>query len=133
MKIVTNNPFFQQGQTVIWKDSAEAVLVAARDLIHKGHKLLNHPKYGNIQPYQWLYRTLLISDERTHLDVQSLDLIEDAIYRLTQAKYLSHRVPETQFEDYQLIDADLILKAVQLSCEDQYTRLLPDTGREVNE
>jgi hypothetical protein len=37
------------------------VLLAARDLIHAGWRLLNHPLYGNWRPHQQPYRSALLA------------------------------------------------------------------------
>lgn len=36
------------------------VLLAARDLIHAGWRILHHPLYGNYRPYQQPYRSVLL-------------------------------------------------------------------------
>jgi hypothetical protein len=127
--IITNNPLLGDGERVVMKDSSEAVLMDARDMIHKGHTLLNHPKYGNIQPGQWMYRTLLVSKEKGALDVQSLNLIEDAIHSFDRSEISFDKLSSAQKRDYQLVDADIILAAIRMLCPEEYQRVLSKTGR----
>ena len=63
--LVTNNPYFSEHKP----DKADvrhidgdglAVLIAARDLAHKGWTLANHPLYGNFRPHQQPYRSLVM-------------------------------------------------------------------------
>jgi hypothetical protein len=79
-----------QYSSFIFNDSALAVLLAARNLIHNGWKLLGHPLYGNFRPHQQPYRTLLLQFnadaivkaegyERIKPDDLSLRLVEEAI------------------------------------------------------
>lgn len=57
------------------------VLTEGRDLIHRGARLLTHPRYGNFYPNQQPYRSLLIeenpADRTLHMD--SLNLLEEAL------------------------------------------------------
>jgi hypothetical protein len=65
--------------------TALTVLVTARDLIHSGWRILNHPLYGNYRPHQQPFRSILLHHDRfknnvdTILDVMSLQFIESAI------------------------------------------------------
>ncbi len=117
MIVVTNNPLLNTG-VMIRRDTVGEVLTVARDLIHNGHRLLNHPKYGNIQVHQWNYRTLMISDDSGALDTQSLMLIEDAIQGFINADTGRVMGSESQMRDYQMIDADIILAAIRLSASE---------------
>lgn len=66
------------------------VLLGARDKIHCGWKLLNHPLYGNFRPHQQPYRSLLLKPReqaapdpdgvaRVTPDALSLHLLEQAL------------------------------------------------------
>ena len=44
----------------LFEGSAQLVLLAARDLIHAGWRLLHHPLYGNYRPHQQPYRSILL-------------------------------------------------------------------------
>lgn len=63
--LITNNPLFSTHSPAgldlrLLDDSARAVLICARDLVHKGWRLANHPLYGNFRPHQQPYRSLVL-------------------------------------------------------------------------
>lgn len=55
------------------------VINAARDLIHKGHKLISHPLTGSVKPKETKYKSILMTADAGAIDMQSLELIENAI------------------------------------------------------
>ena len=96
------------------------VLLAARELIHCGWKLLGHPLYGNFRPHQQPYRTLLLQCnpeafttgcgyERIIPDELSLRLIEEAItvYR-NAAVFIPEQAPPVFRDDCALLDFELM-------------------------
>ena len=96
------------------------MLVAARDLIHKGQILLTHPLYGNFLPNQQPYRTLILSGPRpgATVDHNSLNLIEEAIsvFRNYEGRWALPGQPKESIErDYALIDADLMQESLRRS------------------
>ena len=102
------------------------MLVAARDLIHKGHTLLTHPLYGNFLPNQQPFRTLVLGNPGTdgRVDIDSLGLIEKAIgvFRNYEGRWaLPGQRPERIESDYALIDADLMRESLR-----QYGFRIPD-------
>lgn len=63
--LITNNPFFSSRSPAgldlrFLDDDARAVLICARDLAHKGWRLVNHPLYGNFRPHQQPYRSIVL-------------------------------------------------------------------------
>lgn len=63
--LITNNPSFPSrvpaGVDVLLLDGgARDVLITARDRVHQGWRLANHPLYGNFRPHQQPYRSLLL-------------------------------------------------------------------------
>ncbi len=94
------------------------MLVAARDLIHKGYVLLTHPLYGNFLPNQQPYRTLILSvpGEGTPVDFNSLNLIEEAIlvFRNYEGRWaLPGQKSEAIDRDYLVIDTDLMEESLR--------------------
>lgn len=101
-------------------DSALPVLTAARDMIHAGWTLLNHPLYGNFRPHQQPYRSLLLQFERRALlsdngvarvvpDAMSLHLIEEAFAVYTSVSVLSpDKAPAALAEACSLLDCELM-------------------------
>ena len=63
--LITNNPSFPSrvpaGVDVLLLDGgARDALTMARDRVHQGWRLANHPLYGNFRPHQQPYRSLLL-------------------------------------------------------------------------
>lgn len=116
MKIITNNKSFLSYDKVpveFVDGSYLDVFIRARDYIHKGYKLITHPLYGNIPPTTTLFRTLVI-EEGDHLDIESLELIENAItkveriIRVDKAKEITEDIKkDLEFIDYTLISETL--------------------------
>jgi hypothetical protein len=91
-KVVSNNPLLKgkvSSCLELVSGGALSVFEKARDYIHLGWTLLNHPLYGNFTPKQQPYRTILlgrkaVEDHRFHqVDLDSLQLIEGSIQRFS--------------------------------------------------
>ena len=95
---------------VFMLDSYEEVLKKARDLIHRGHKLLTHPQASSLKPNQTPYRTILLYGEAGAVDGEDVCLIEKAIE--TYGKWNAiKKVPEYDGKiayDYKPIDLSMI-------------------------
>lgn len=92
------------------------ILEIVRDKIHFGHKLITHPLSSSLKPNQTPYKTILITKNRSNLDINSLMIIENSIQ--TTQKFLKDRVisnwNEVELEDFQIVDFDLIEGALNL-------------------
>lgn len=124
--IITNNALSQENfkakYDVIFVDgSLMDVMTTVRDYIHKGHRLLTHPLMGSIKPNETPYKTVAISlKPESQVDVDSLMLIENSIE--TSDRLIKNRPPrnwskdiiDRVYEDYRLIDFDLIYKAFNI-------------------
>lgn len=90
------------------------VLKSARDMVHKGLKLITHPLMGSIKPNETPYRSIIIS-EGASLDVESLTIIESSIF--AAEKFLSNsRVPvwnEKVLDDFRFVDLRLFESALE--------------------
>lgn len=72
---------------MLFRADANAVITAARDLIHAEWRLLHHPMYGNYRPNQQPYRSILLESpasgaakaQAPGIDAVSLHLIEEAL------------------------------------------------------
>lgn len=96
------------------------VLYSARDKIHSGWKLLNHPLYGNYRPHQQPYRSLLVSHTpctetdpdgitRIEPDPMSLHLLEEALGVYHSVPVLSpDAAPPSLREDCAVLDCELM-------------------------
>lgn len=82
--ILTNNPDVRDkyiDADPVFKDvSLLEIFAAARDLIHKGHRLLSHPLSGSVKPGETCYKSILLSRKpEAGTDPFSIELIEDAM------------------------------------------------------
>ncbi len=101
------------------------MLVAGRDLIHEGWRLLHHPLYGNYRPHQQPYRSLLlcrnalthsVGDERIVPDTASLELIESALAVYRADRVLDPRaVPDALLRACSLLDGELMRMPLEQS------------------
>lgn len=126
--LISNNPyfadFFHAGvETVYMADaSAYEIAVVARDRVHTGWKILNHPLYGNFRPGHMPYRTMLLVPPIKHSDVQTPILDDDSVHFMEQALnvYLSCEgqwalctaMSPVMLKDCSFIDKELIKATV---------------------
>lgn len=118
-KVISNNKILE-GQIdclEFVKGDALSVLEKARDYIHQGWALLNHPLYGNFTPRQQPYRTILlglrVSKEHKpfNVDLESLGLIEKSILKFRSGMPEGSKNPprvESVAEDYAILDLYLV-------------------------
>lgn len=122
MLLLTNNEIFKQIENELNSNKLNLeyqdityieILEKARDLIHKGYKLLTHPLYGSVKPNETLYRSVVL-EETEEFDIQSLLLIEEAI--VTAEKFKKNKMTpnwtESVKDDFRVIDFDLIKKTI---------------------
>lgn len=120
MEILTNNPkvrdeFTKHSEYIIEYYNVDllGILMVVRDKIHMGWKLLTHPLSGSIKPNETPYKSMALI-RGDSLDFDSLSIIEDSI--LTVKKFQEIKVTpswaESILDDFQVIDFDLIRKAV---------------------
>jgi hypothetical protein len=124
--IITNNALSREGfkdkfDVVFVDGSLMDVMIKARDYIHKGHRLLTHPLMGSIKPNETPFKTIAISlKPEDAVDINSLQLIENSIE--TAERLIKNRPPrkwskdiiDRVYEDYRLIDFDLVYKAFNI-------------------
>jgi len=109
--LVTNNPLVKakyQGEARVDFVDTDllGVLVYVRNLIHKGHRLLTHPLSGSVKPNETFYKTVLITDISSKLDLQSVTIIEECV--LTAQKFPPKDISEKHLHDMQIVDFSLI-------------------------
>lgn len=115
--IITNNPYvtkkYEEKYEINHMDiSLEQVLVKAREMVHMGHKLLSHPLSGSVKPYETPYKSIMLSQKKDKLDMESLEIIEQSIAVCEKFKMPKRTYPEKTLMDFQLIDFTLIDGAV---------------------
>lgn len=124
--LCTNNPRLSpssiRGLDVRFLDEeSTGVLATARDHIHRGWRLANHPLYGNLQPGQQPFRTLILlppekgsspdSACAAPIDAASLNFIEEGIAWQASARprsaFLPHVLKDCAFMDMELVRATI--------------------------
>lgn len=117
--IITNNQmvfdkFNLSYKTTYLSTDYRGVLIAVRDLIHSGHKLLSHPLSGSVKPNETPYKSILISITKSSMDMRSLSIIESAIETCDKFGPNRYFLNEALREDFMLIDLSLISGALPL-------------------
>lgn len=120
MILVTNNPKamarFSGACAIQSVEGGHAdVFVACRDLVHGGHRLLTHPLAGSIKPNETPYRSVALTDTTGPLDLESLQLMEDALAACRKFQPRAGRGAEAtdaMKEDFAEIDLRLIEGAI---------------------
>lgn len=114
-RIITNNPMAAAKYPAV-TDCRECtvaeVFTAVRDAVHRGAVTISHPLAGSVKPNESPYKSVVVSVEKTGLDLKSLQVIEGALETLQ--KLAERRIPYTpgMLEDYQVIDLDLLDSAI---------------------
>lgn len=130
--LITNNPYFETFckpgvETVYLPDAAAYdVAVAARDRVHKGWRILNHPLYGNFRPGHMPYRTMLLEQPKAAqvgqipvMDKDSVHFMEQAldVYLACQGQWaLCTAMSEVMKKDCSFIDKELIKATIVTYC-----------------
>ncbi|HKL11264.1 MAG TPA: GrdX family protein [Clostridia bacterium] len=116
MKIITNNPLVNQAiyknveKVFVETGNIQGVLLRARDLIHKGHKLLSHPLSGSLKPNENPYKSIIISRNADGLEFDHLIMIEKGIEtteKFFRGKTLPKYKPATD-HDFMVIDKSIV-------------------------
>ena len=93
------------------------VLIAVRDAVHLGGRLLTHPLCGNLRPYQQPFRSVLVEEFPGELvDLESLSMIENAvsIYKSCEKRLLLPQdLDEGKRADYAFIDGELMKESLE--------------------
>jgi len=121
--LISNNPQWLQIPSLknylkvqYMETQALDVLIVARDHIHTGWQLLNHPLYGNFRPYQQPFRSILAQapkDASTdtfslHLLEQALNIYHDCAHQIIDlAKLHPDLLRDCAYLDRALLDATL--------------------------
>lgn len=96
--------------------SFDEIFEMVRDKIHQGHTLLSHPLSGSVKPNETPFKSVMISAEPKKFDVQSLEIIEDAIVtakKFEQQKRRQAILNDRVKEDFRMIDFYLITSAIE--------------------
>jgi hypothetical protein len=114
MRCITNNPMIiDKGypDTVIISGETLQVLVAVKEEILKGYKLVSHPLTSSIRPDMSPYKTVLLQVDKSVVDTESLSIINSAIEyteSLVNNQIRAYNWDEESLKDFQYIDYDII-------------------------
>lgn len=122
--IITNNQkvkdMYEASHKILFVNGGyREVLVAARDLLHKGHLLETHPLMGSLKPNETPYRSVIVSDEAAGCtDATSVIIIEDGIsvfdkFAKNPRGDRGDKSSEKIREDFKEIDLSLIKSALE--------------------
>ena len=116
-KLLTNNPMaitrFGGIFDVDYRNlEAVALLKAARDMIHKGHKLHTHPVTSGTAPNGSPFVSVVLSKEAGETDFDSVSIIEGALAVYTKLP-AARELPEAVKRDFMLIDCEMLTKDTQ--------------------
>lgn len=113
LKIVSNNSLVKEKfDCVEFVDGSYIdVLIATRDLIHRGCSLVSHPLPASIRMVFSSIRSIVI-EESNNFDENSILIIEEAIdkYNLTMK---NRKVDFKNVKDYEIVDLMLVESALE--------------------
>ena len=114
--IITNNPLVRDkylDKNVEYFDiKYEDVLQKVKNKIAEGHKILTHPLSGSVKPKETPYKSIMITESKGALDLDSLSIIENAIETASKFKERSDKWTEKVLKDFELVDFTLIDSAM---------------------
>lgn len=117
VRIISNNPLVTLGSDDYRISGYDVlkVLEKLRDLVHLGHHLLTHPLAGSIKPNENPFKSVVISDKASNIDVTSVLIAEDSYER---AKRMLKDRPIKEYsknvlEDMKRIDLSLLEAGLQ--------------------
>ena len=115
IRCITNNPLvIEKGlkNTEAVTGDTLSVLLAVKNYILNGHKLISHPLTSSIRPDISPYKSILLTNSAaSEVDSESLILINNAV-EYTKNLLKTHTIPvkwdKKSLEDFQFIDMDII-------------------------
>lgn len=117
--IITNNDmvynkYKDQFNIELYDCSIKEVMLKVRDRIHEGYKMLTHPLSSSIKPNESLFKSIMISDEKSVLDYDSLLIIENGIMTCDKFNKIKYNIVYTDkiIEDFKLIDLTVLESAL---------------------
>lgn len=103
--IITNNPVVKEKYSNVHfiEGSYLDVLIAVRDLIHKGYELITSPLGASARILFSPYRTIIIGGKKENINPYYVEIIENSI--LNYRKNMENRkVDKVNEKDYALVD-----------------------------
>lgn len=114
--IITNNPLVKEKyvdkEVEFYDKKYQEILQIVKNKIALGHKMLTHPLSGSVKPKETPYKSIMISKEKEYVDLDSLELIENAIATAEKFVERSDKWTPQVLKDFQLVDFTLIDSAM---------------------
>lgn len=117
--IITNNDmvynkYKNEFNIELYDCSIKEIMVKVRDKVHEGYKVLTHPLSSSIKPNESLYKSIMISDDKSVLDYDSLVIIENGIMTCDKFNKIKYNIVYTDkiIEDFKLIDLTVLESAL---------------------
>lgn len=119
--IITNNDWvyekyknYEGHQIIFIEGSYKDVLVKTRDKIHEGYELLTHPLSSSLKPNETPFKSIIISEIKDKLNVDSLIIIENSIMSWEKFNNDKLKLNFTKqiIEDFKLIDLTVLESAL---------------------
>ena len=114
--IITNNPLvrdtYVDKEVEFYDKKYEEILQIVKNKIAEGHKILTHPLSGSVKPKETPYKSIMISKDKFKLDLESLEIIENAIATCAKFKERSDKWTKEVLKDFELVDFTLIDSAI---------------------
>lgn len=122
--VLTNNPKVatrhRKLEPVLIEGDVAAVYKKARNLVHKGHRLLTHPLSSSLKPGRIPYKTVVLTAEANKVvDLDSLNYMAAAIDAVKKTQPPAEIVlPPHVLDDYAAIDLSIFESALDslLTC-----------------
>lgn len=117
--VITNNPAVVEKYPDLnlqWVEGGvDEVYRLARDLIHRGHRLLTHPLSSSLKPGRIPYKTVVLTAQAGEaVDLESLNLMAAAAEALTKTRPPQPLVwPQQVLSDYAQVDLDIFVSALE--------------------
>lgn len=91
------------------------VLIKTRDKIHEGYELLTHPLSSSVKPNETPYKSVIISDKKGNINLDSLYIIENSImsydnFNKNKINFITNDI----IEDFKLIDLTVLESALNI-------------------
>lgn len=111
--ILTNNPLAKEKyQVQMVEGDQREVLLAVRDLLHKGHQLITNPLAASGRMHFSPHRSVVVSDEVGAVSTDHILRLENSLSFLNRA-LAQHEVDYKNKEDYAVIDLELLNAALE--------------------
>lgn len=86
-------------------------------MVEEGYKLLSHPLSGSVKPNETPFKSIMLSQDKKTVDLESLTIIENAL--ITYNKFIQNKKEYDQsvIKDFQYVDFALIKSAIDAANE----------------